>query len=140
MNEYGYELSPATVVTTGVALLLLALSGLAILAVIAWYLKHAHHDGVPAVLTASGRQELTVLVRGSYRPDVIEVKAGTPVRLNFRREESASCTEMVVFPEFDRAAQLPEGQTVPIDLLPETPGEYEFACQMGMVRGRLVVT
>ena len=119
---------------------ILTLSGLAILTVIAWSLRHARHDGVRAVLTASGRQELTVLVQGSYRPDVIEVKAGTPVRLYFRREESASCTEMVVFPEFDRAAQLPEGHTVPIDLLPETPGEYRFSCQMGTVRGRLVVT
>lgn len=119
---------------------ILTLCGLAILAGIAWYLRDARHDGVRAELSASGRQELTVLVKGSYRPDVIEVKAGTPVRLNFRREESASCTEIVVFPEFDRAAQLPEGQTVPIDLLPETAGEYEFSCQMGMVRGRLVVT
>jgi plastocyanin domain-containing protein len=28
---------------------------------------------------------------------------------------------------------------VTIELLPEKPGTYEFACQMGMLRGRLVV-
>ena len=80
-----------------------------------------------------------VLVKGGYSPDVIEVAAGTPVRLSFRREESAACTEMVVFPDFDRAVQLPEGETVPVEFTPETPGEYGFSCQMGMTRGRLLV-
>jgi hypothetical protein len=26
-----------------------------------------------------------------------------------------------------------------VELLPEKPGEYEFTCQMGMLRGKLVV-
>ena len=42
--------------------------------------------------------------------------------------------------EFDRAARLPELQTVPVDLLPERRNEYHFSCRMGMVRGRLVAT
>ena len=120
--------------------ILVTFAGLALMAGVAWFLWGARHDGVRAAMTASGRQELMILVKGSYTPDVIEVTAGTPVRLNFRREESAACTEMVVFPDFDRAAQLPEGQTVPVDLLPEQPGEYQFSCQMGTVRGRLLVT
>jgi plastocyanin domain-containing protein len=28
---------------------------------------------------------------------------------------------------------------VPVEFLPERPGEYEFTCQMGMIRGKLVV-
>jgi plastocyanin domain-containing protein len=28
---------------------------------------------------------------------------------------------------------------VPVEFLPTDPGEYEFACQMGMFRGRLIV-
>jgi plastocyanin domain-containing protein len=120
--------------------ILVTLAGVILLAAVAGFFWSERRDGVRAALTASGRQELMILVKGGYRPDVIEVKAGTPVRLNFRREESAACTEMVVFPDFDRAAQLPEGQIVPIDLLPERPGEYQFSCQMEMVRGRLVVT
>ncbi len=120
--------------------ILVTLAGFAAMAAVAWFFWGPRGGGVRATVTASGRQELMILVKGSYTPDVIEVKAGVPVRLNFRREESAACTEMVVFPDFDRAARLPEGQTVPIDLLPQHPGEYGFSCQMGMVRGRLVVT
>ena len=116
------------------------LAGLGLMAAVAWFFWGRRGEGVRAAMTSAGRQELMVLVKGGYTPDVIQLRAGTPARLNFRREESAACTEMVVFPDFDRAAQLPEGETVPVDLLPSEPGEYQFSCQMGMVRGRLVVT
>ena len=124
----------------GIAEVIVTVGGLVAIAAVAWFFWAPRGDGARALVTSSGRQELVVLVKGGYTPDVIRVKSGTPVRLNFRREESASCTEMVVFPDFDRAAQLPEGEIVPIDFLPQHPGEYQFSCQMGMVRGRLVVT
>ena len=116
------------------------LGGLGLMAAVAWFFWGPRGEGVRAAMTSSGRQEIMVLVKGGYTPDVIQLRAGTPARLTFRREESSSCTEMVVFPDFDRAAQLPEGQTVPVDLDPAEPGEYRFSCQMGMVRGRLVVS
>jgi len=28
---------------------------------------------------------------------------------------------------------------VPIEFVPEKPGEYEFHCQMGMLRGKVIV-
>lgn len=120
--------------------IVVTLGGLGLMAAVAWFFWGPRGDGVRAAMTSSGRQEIMVLVKGGYTPDVIELRAGAPVRLIFRREESSSCTEMVVFPDFDRAAQLPEGQTVPVDLDPAEPGEYQFSCQMGMVRGRLVVS
>lgn len=67
------------------------------------------------------------------------VERGRPVRLNFRREETAACSEMVILPHFGKSARLPEREVVPIEVLPDKPGEYEFTCQMGMLRGRLVV-
>ena len=59
--------------------------------------------------------------------------------MNFLREESASCSEMVVFADFNKSADLPMGQTVAVELLPKEPGEFQFACPMGMFRGRLIV-
>lgn len=123
----------------GTADILVILGGLLAIAGVAWFFWGPRRSGARAVLTSAGVQELMVLVKGGYSPDVIEVAAGTPVRLSFRREESAACTEMVVFPDFDRAVQLPEGETVPVEFTPETPGEYGFSCQMGMTRGRLLV-
>jgi len=45
----------------------------------------------------------------------------------------------VVFPDFNKSAKLPEGKVVPIEFVPQQAGEFEFACQMGMLRGKLVV-
>jgi len=80
-----------------------------------------------------------VLVKGGYTPDTIIVRHGKPVRLNFRREETASCSEKVIFADFKKSADLPTGETVPVEFLPDKPGEYEFGCAMGMFRGKLIV-
>jgi len=113
--------------------------GLALIAFIIWFFWLVKQKGVRATLTSGGYQEQMVLVKGGYTPDVIVVERGKPVRLNFVRQESASCSEMVLLPAFNKNAQLPEGQTVPVEFLPTEPGEYDFACQMGMFRGKLVV-
>ena len=113
--------------------------GLLAIAGIAWFFWGSRREGVKAALTSSGVQETMILVKGGYTPDVIVVDAGTPVRLNFRRDETAACSEQVLFPAFGRSADLPEGEIVPIDFTPDQPGEYGFECGMGMLHGKLVV-
>lgn len=46
----------------------------------------------------------------------------------------------MIFPDFGKNAMLPPYEDVTVELLPEQPGEYEFTCQLGMLRGRLIVT
>jgi plastocyanin domain-containing protein len=113
--------------------------GLALIGLIVWFFWLVKSKGVKAALTSGGYQEQMVLVKGGYTPDVIVVEAGKPVRLNFVRQESASCSEMVLIPAFGKSAALPEGETVAVEFLPKEPGEYEFACQMGMFRGKVIV-
>ena len=115
------------------------LVGLGLIGFIVWFFWMVKTKGVKAALTSGGFQEQMVLVKGGYTPDVIVVERGKPVRLNFVRQESASCSEMVVLPAFNKSAKLPEGETVPVEFLPNEPGEYEFACQMGMFRGKIIV-
>lgn len=118
---------------------LVVAGGLVLIGGIAWFFWGPQGGGYRVPVATSGYQEAMVLVKGGYTPDVIVVEHGKPVRLNFRREESAACSEMVVFGDFGKSAELPEGKVVPVEFLPEEPGEYEFACQMGMFRGKLVV-
>ncbi len=102
--------------------------------------------GVAQVLTRIPRHRhprsalARVRVRGGYEPDTVFARAGQPLRIVFRREETAPCSERVVFPFFGRSAMLPPFQDVTLELLPEETGEYEFTCQLGMLRGRLIVT
>ena len=119
--------------------ILVTLGGILAIAGIAWFFWGPRRAGVAAALTPSGRQEATVVVKGAYSPNVVIVEHGKPVRLNFLRQETAACSEEVVFPEFHRRAQLPEAELVPVDFFPEDPGEYEFTCGMGMLRGKVIV-
>jgi len=80
-----------------------------------------------------------VRVRGGYQPDTIYARVGEPLRLIFRREETARCSERVVFPDLGKSAMLPAYRDVTIVLTPEHPGVHEFTCQMGMLHGRLIV-
>lgn len=117
---------------------IVTLAGLGLVGLIVWFFWLKKATGEKAA-GREGRQEAAITVKGGYDPDTIRVEAGRPVRLLFRRVETAACSEMVVFPDFDRSAHLPTGETVAIDLLPDKAGTYEFTCQMGMLRGRLIV-
>lgn len=114
-------------------------SGLALSAFIIWFFWLKRAGGVRATETSGGYQEAMILVKGGYTPDTIVVQHGKPVRLNFRREETAGCSDKVVFADFQKTADLPTGQIVPVELLPNEPGEFTFSCPMGMFRGKLVV-
>lgn len=104
---------------------------------VVWFFWLSEKKAVRAAV-ADGVQEVRVRVKGGYDPDVIVVQSGRPVKLHFNRQETAACSEMVVFPDFGVSRQLPAGEVVTIELTPEQPGEYDFACQMGMVRGKLI--
>ena len=112
--------------------------GLAAIAWINWYFFAAGRSGVPAQAVA-GVQRATIEVDNGYAPSVVRVRAGRPVRLEFHRVDRSSCTEEVVIPDFGIRSFLPTGRTTPVEFTPSTPGSHEFACGMGMVRGKIVV-
>ena len=115
------------------------LIGLFLIVLVAWFFWFSKRKGAHIGIAPSGIQEAMIVVKGGYTPDVLIVKSGKPVRLKFNRQETSACSEMVLFPDFNKSARLPEGETVTIEFTPEQPGEYNFQCQMGMFRGKLVV-
>lgn len=119
--------------------LIVVVAGILVIGGIAWFFWGPRQEGTRAATTSAGYQEATILVKGGYSPDTVVVTAGRPVRLTFLRSEASPCSEMVVFDDFGTSARLPEGERVAVELLPTEPGTYGFSCQMGMLRGRLVV-
>lgn len=115
------------------------IAGLLLVAFIVWFFWLKRVKGIRAAETTGGYQEAMILVKGGYTPDTIIVSRGKPVRLNFRREETASCSDKVVFEHFGKSADLPTGELVAVELMPKEAGEFSFACPMGMFRGRLIV-
>ena len=118
---------------------IVTVAGLALVAFIVWFFWVKRSTGFRATETSGGYQEAMILVKGGYTPDTIIVRRGKPVRLNFRREETASCSDKVIFEHFGKSAELPTGELVAVELMPTEAGEFAFACPMGMFRGRLIV-
>lgn len=116
------------------------ITGLALIALIVWYFWLSKPEGTVASITGDGVQETFVVVNGGYTPDTVRVAAGTPVRIVFHRQESDPCSERVILDDFAIAADLPTDTNVPVEFTPEQAGTYEFACQMGMLRGKVIAS
>lgn len=116
---------------------LVILTAAVLTAALGWYFFGPKRLSRAAV--ADGVQEVTVTVKGGYSPDLIEVTAGMPVRISFDRQESGDCSSRVVFPDYRINQVLPANETTVVEFVPETPGEYVFACGMNMLRGRINV-
>jgi plastocyanin domain-containing protein len=118
--------------------LAVTLLGLAAIAWVNWYFFVAGRAAaVAAVPGTGGMQQVRIEVKGGYMPAVIRVRAGTPLRLEFHRDETNPCTEEVVIPDFGIRTYLPAYRTTPVTFTPAA-GTYEFSCGMGMVHGTII--
>jgi plastocyanin domain-containing protein len=118
--------------------ILVVAGAIAMIAIVLWFF-FGERRRVAAAITAAGVQQVRIIVKGGYSPDVITVKQGVPVKLDFYRDETESCSDKVVFGDFGIARSLPAYRTTTIDLTPDKSGEFTFTCGMNMLRGKLVV-
>ncbi|GAA4509320.1 cupredoxin domain-containing protein [Hymenobacter ginsengisoli] len=118
---------------------LVTLIGLGLMGFVGWFFFLAPHQVGAATTTTAGVQQVDIRVKGGYSPDVIEVKRGQPVQLNFYRDEESSCSEELLIPDFSIRRELPAFQTTAVEFLPQQAGRFEFTCGMHMLRGSLVV-
>lgn len=121
------------------AQILVTIFGVLLIILVNWYFFFPKGKSSRASMVGSGIQEVKVVVKGGYSPDVIVVKRGLPVRINFYRDETAECSDTIVFGDFNVRKPLPAFRTTPVEFIPEKPGEYIFTCGMGMMKGRLIV-
>lgn len=114
------------------------LGGAIAVAFVLWYF-FGERERVAASAGTGGVQEIKITVKGGYSPDVIVVREHVPVRLNFYRDETASCSEQVIFQDFGISKHLPPFKTTSIEFTPDRAGEFTFMCGMSMMRGKLIV-
>ncbi|MES2464796.1 MAG: cupredoxin domain-containing protein [Armatimonadota bacterium] len=113
--------------------------GVALIGFILWYF-FGERQKAEAKVDAAGVQEVNITVKGGYAPDVIVVREGQAVRLNFYRDETSACSEQVIFGDFGVTRELPAYRTTAVEFTPKKAGEYTFTCGMNMLRGKLIVT
>ena len=104
-----------------------------------WYFLFSRRRAVAAAPAGPGIQAITIRVAGGYTPNLIEVASGRPVRLTFDRQEDNPCSEEVVLPGFGIRRLLPAFAQTVVEFTPAAPGDYEFSCGMGMLRGSITV-
>jgi len=85
-------------------------------------------------------KQAQITVDGGYSPEVITVKKGESITLNFYRKDPSDCLEEVVLGDFGVRKHLALNQTTPIEIKPEKSGEYTFSCGMNMYHGKIKVT
>ena len=110
----------------------------ALIGAVLWYF-FGERQAVAATELDGGVQEVRITVKGGYSPDTVVVKQGRPVRLDFFRDETSSCSEQVILGDFGIARDLPAYQTTAVEFTPDKSGEFTWTCGMNMLRGRLIV-
>ncbi len=119
---------------------IIVLSGGALLVgFIAWFFFMGEGDRAEANLSDAGTQKVLITVKDGYTPDVVVLKKGVPAELEFYRDETASCSDQVVLPDFRISRMLPAFETTTISFTPDREGEFAFTCGMSMLHGKLVV-
>lgn len=86
----------------------------------------------------SGAIKVAVSSKG-FEPATIRVNKGEPIKLAFTRQDANNCASEVIFSKLNLRRNLPVGKTVVVDLTPTDDGELDFACGMGMFKGKVIV-
>jgi plastocyanin domain-containing protein len=115
------------------------LGGLTLVSTELWWFLGRKQQQQQAI-QLNGVQEVLIKVDGGYRPDRISVIIGQPVRLSFDRQDSNSCLNELLIPDFGINTHLPIGQTTIVNFSPTKAGEYAFTCGMRMFRGTILVS
>lgn len=83
--------------------------------------------------------EVNILVKGGYSPNVISIPKDKTIKINFLRKDPSSCLEEVVLSNFKIRRFLPLNKIVTVELTPQKSGEFRFECGMNMFHGKIIV-
>lgn len=114
--------------------LIVNLTGLVLIGFTYWFFLMKKESQAVSV-----EDEVTIVVDGGYKPDVITVKKGTPVTLKFHRKDESSCLEDVIIPDFKIREHLSLNKVTEIIINPNKTGEFSFTCGMNMFHGKIKV-
>ena len=114
--------------------ILVGLAGISAMLFVAWFFFGKKRQEVAA------ERQAQIVVDGGYSPEVIRVKRGQAITLNFLRKDPSDCLEEVVLPDFGVRQHLALNQSTPIAIQPDKVGEFTFSCGMNMYHGMIKVT
>ncbi|MGN1279106.1 MAG: cupredoxin domain-containing protein [Limosilactobacillus sp.] len=84
-------------------------------------------------------KSVKINVKNGYEPQTVEVAKGVTTKLVFNRTNPSACLEKVQSADLGFATDLPLNEDVAVSITPDTAGEYDYSCGMGMFHGKVVV-
>ncbi len=117
--------------------ILVFILGIILIIISTWYFFGPKKTGKASI--KSGVQEINILVKGGYNPSIIQIDPQLPTKLIFDRQEASDCSARVIFPDLGISRTLASFGITEIEIPPLEEGEYEFACAMNMLKGKLIV-
>jgi len=108
-----------------------------IAAIVWWFWIYKKNDSGIAV--ADNGEIVITVENGVYNPAIVKIPEGKATTVGFIRKDASPCAATVVFSGIDISADLPLEKRIDIKLPSMEPGHYNFACQMQMYRGELIV-
>ena len=113
--------------------------GIMAIAFIAWWFLGKHDGSVEQAKVNSTNQTVNIQVKGGYSPEKVVLKKGVPATLNFKRLDSSSCLDHVIFSDLGINQELPKGQVEQVKIDTSKAGEYDWECSMNMFHGKVIV-
>ena len=113
--------------------------GIMAIAFIAWWFLGKHDGSVEQAKVNSTNQTVNIQVKGGYSPEKVVLKKGVPATLNFKRLDSSSCLDHVIFSDLGINQELPKGQVEQVKIDTSKAGEYDWGCSMNMFHGKVIV-
>ena len=115
----------------------IAATAIVLIVLINWFFLGKRKATVATAAAPGAAVDVAVRVEGGYPPSVIEVPAGSRVRMTLDRREDNPCSDELVIPDFGIRRALPAFKTTVVEFT-ATPGTHEFKCGMGMLHGSIV--
>ena len=115
----------------------LALAATGLIVFINWYFLGAKRTADIAAASPGAPVDVLVRVEGCNSPSIIEVPAGSRVRMTLDRREDNPCSDEIVIPDFGIRRSLPAFARTVVEFT-ATAGAHEFKCGMGMLHGSIV--
>lgn len=97
-------------------------------------------EGKVASINTDGTQDVVVDVYSNgYKTSVNTLKAGVPVRLTLKTNNTVGCSRSFVIPDLKISKVLPETGEEVLEFTPTKTGRLAFTCSMGMFNGEFKV-